>query len=163
MLSFRAESCPDALLGVEGREFELLDEGLDEDDDWVCFEADFEADLLADDDLLLDFLTELAGFFLMALAGLAGVLKLDSPPVAPVKLNSLIGDTDDLLFTLLAVDFLADFVVDLFLLAGVVVFFLMEAGVVLALLEAPAALGLGVPLMGFEVRLAGVAVCLAIL
>lgn len=72
-----------------------------------------------------------------------------------MKLSSFIGETDDLLFM---ADFLADAVVFLaldLLLAGVAAFFFfIEDGVVL---------GLGVPLMGFEDLLAGVAVCLAII
>lgn len=151
------------MLGDEGLEFEFLDEGLAADDG--CLDADLEFDLLLVD-LELDFLTELVGFFLVGLVAddLSGVLMSDSA-MAPRKLNSLIGDTEDLLLTLLEVDFLADaleFVVRLaLLLAEVVGFFLIEEGVFLA--EAPAAFGLGVLLIGFEALLAGVAVCLAIL
>lgn len=106
-------------------------------------------------------LVELDDFLLAALAGLTGVLKSGSVVIV-VKLSSLMGETDDLL---LAVDFLAElemaFVADfLAFVADEADFFLMEAGVVLALAEV---LGLGVPLIGFEARLAGVVVCFAIL
>lgn len=138
------ESCVD-LLGLEGL-----------DDDLDGGRADFVADFFVE--VLLD-LVELADFRLAALAGLTGVLKSCST-VPAVKLISLIGDTEDLL--LAAFDFLEDCVllVDLFdLLAEVEAFFLIEAGVVLAFVD----LGLGVPLIGLEALLAGVAVCLAIL
>jgi len=110
-------------------------------------------------EFLLDFV-ELVDFFLVALDGLAGVLKFCSSPAPSVRLNSRIGDIVDLL---LAVDFLVDCGVALE--AGrlaleddeeLLVFF-MDAGVVLAFED----LGLGVLLMGFEARLAGVAGCLA--
>lgn len=74
-------------------------------------------------------------------------------------LNSLIGETEDLL--LLAVDFFEDFDAEdlgLGLLVELVVFFLIEEGVVFAFED----LGLGVPLIGLEALLAGVAVCFAI-
>lgn len=155
--TWRAASC--ALLGDEGLELELLDEGLEADAG--CFDADFEMDLLLVD-LVVDFLAELLGFFLLGLADLTGVFMSDSAR-APEKLNSLIGDTEDLLLTLFEVDFLAeDLALDRLplLLAEVVGFFLIDDGVFLA--EAPAAFGLGVLLIGFEALLAGVAVCLAI-
>lgn len=163
--SVRVESCdaPDlpGLVGLEAEE--VLDEGLA-----GVLEDDFELDRLAED-LLLDLAALLplvvVLFLEELLAGLTGVLKSAESP-APVKLSSLIGDTDDLL---LAVDFLVDFDLEadegrFALLADeedeeVVLFFLIEAGVVLAFDEA---FGLGVLLMGFEARLAGVALCLAI-
>lgn len=159
------ESCDVVdLLGVWGLG-EALDEGLDDDDDFVA--DDFEADdLVADrlaaaavvEVLLLD-LAELAGFLLVALAGLVGVLKSRSPR-PNVKLSSLMGDTEDL--SLVAVGFLVeDLVADRFALLVdelAVLFFFIEAGVVFALDD----FGLGVPLMGFDDLLAGVAVCLAI-
>lgn len=138
------ESCVD-LVGLEGL-----------DDDLDGGRADLVADFLVE--VLLD-LAELADFRLTALAGLTGVLK--SCSTAPtVKLNSLIGDTEDLL--LAAFDFLVDCVllVERFALLTDedAVFFLIDVGVL-----AFDCFGLGVPLMGFEARLAGVAVCLAIL
>lgn len=139
------ESCVD-LFGLEG-----LDEDLDGG------RADLVADFLVE--VLLD-LVELADFRLTALAGLTGVLN--SCSTAPtVKLISLIGDTDDLFLS--AFDFLVDCVLlaerfDL-LTDEEAVFFLIDDGVVLAFED----LGLGVPLIGLEALLAGVAVCLAIL
>lgn len=139
------------MLGVEGRED--LDGGL------VFVVDDF---LLAVDlvGVLLDLL-DAGAFLFAALAGLTGVLKSCSLLAPSVKLSSLIGDTEDLL---LAVDFLVDCDLLADLLAfeldeEEVLFFFIEAGVVLAFED----LGLGVPLMGFEVLLAGVAVCLAML
>lgn len=145
-LSAAFESWEDAFDGLEGRDDGLDDEAL-------------LADLLAAV-LLVDF-AELGGLLLAALAGLTGVLK-SAPLVtsAPTKLVSLMGETEDLL---LADGFLdeADLEVDrLALLADAVERFLIEAGVVLALDD----LGLGVPLMGLDERLAGVVVvCLAIM
>lgn len=99
-------------------------------------------------------------FFLLAL--FAGVLTFESCSLPPtVKLNSLIGDTLDLLL-LFGAFFEVDFAplgLDLDFDAEAGCFFLMEAGVVLALDD----LGLGVPLTGFDARFAGVGVCLAIL
>lgn len=143
------ESCDD-LLGVEGRDEDL--------DGGRALVEDLLFDLLLDEVLLLD----LDGAFLLAaLVGLTGVLKSCSLLAPSVKLSSLIGDTDDLLFV---VDFRVDcdFPDDLLafeLEDEVDDFFLIEAGVVLAFDD----LGLGVPLIGFEVLFAGVAVCLAIL
>lgn len=102
------------------------------------------------------FADELGVFlFLAALDGLAGDLKsLFSD--SPIKLNSLIGETDDLLRLADEVaGFLAleRFPTGVFV-ADEVVFFLSDAGV---------DLGLGVPLMGREDLLAGVADCLAIM
>lgn len=106
-------------------------------------------------------LAELAGFLLAALVGLTGVLKsgcsLDVCDAA-VKLDSLIGDTEDLL---LAADLRCDGVgllLERFALpADAAVFFLIEAGVLAV------DFGLGVAFIGFGVRFAGVGVCLAIL
>lgn len=145
--SIRAESC-DSLLGVEGLD-EDLDDGLDA----------FVADLFAG--VLLDFADPVG--FLLTGVGLTGDLKSGSVTTV-VKLSSLIGDTEDLLLMAVEFDFLADCDVDFVagfrdLLADDVAFFFIEAGVVLAFED----LGLGVPLMGFEALLAGVAVCLAIL
>lgn len=146
------ESCDD-LLGVEG-----LDEDLD---GGRAFVEDLLFDLLLDEVLLLDLVAEDGVFLLAALAGLTGVMKSCSLLAPSVKLSSLIGDTDDLLFVVdLRVD--CDFPVDLLafeLEEEADVFFFIEAGVVLAFDD----LGLGVPLMGLEVLLAGVAVCLAIM
>lgn len=139
------ESC-DNLLGLGGL-----------DDDLEGGRADLVADFVAD--LILFDLVELAAFRLTALVGLTGVLN--SCSLAPtVKLCSLMGDTEDLLLATLDFRVDCDLLVDLFdLLAEDVVFFLIETGVVFAFDD----LGLGVPLMGLEFLLAGVAVCLAIL
>lgn len=144
------EASWDTLFGLTG-----LEEGLDDEGRGVLLlVAD---DLLAADAVLLE---ELLGVFLLV-ALLTGVFK--SCELLPmVKLNSLMGDTLDLL--LAAADAFLD--VDLAPLglllrdfeAEPADFFLMEAGVVLALDD----LGLGVPLTGFEARFAGVGVCLAI-
>ena len=139
------------LLGVDGLD-ELLGVG------FACFVADFAGVRVA-----VDFLIELCGFLLEALACLTGVLESCCSPEFPVKLNSLIGDTEDLLF---ATAFLVDcvdvvgFFADLFLLvdAEARCCFLIGDGVTFALVD----LGLGVPLIGLEALFAGVAVCLAI-
>lgn len=153
------KSCDVNLLGVDGLD-EALDEGLFEDDlgvDLAADDVDFLADLLAAGLFLADFLADddvsAVDFLFTALAGLTGVLKSWWSPT--VKLSSFIGDTEDLLLT---ADFLAaDAVVFLALdrlVDGVeLFFFFIDDGVVL---------GRGVPLMGFEDLLAGVAVCLAI-
>lgn len=95
----------------------------------------------------------LVGVFAVVLAaGLTGDLESCCSEASPVKLSSLMGETDDLLF---ASDFLADvagrLLVDarFLLVEAEVVRFLLGDGVLLAL-------GRGVPLMGREVRLAGV-------
>lgn len=144
------------MFGVEGLDEEREDgRALDGDD---VVEVDFDAERAG---ALVDLAVELGGLFLAALDLLGvfnGVLVSISPPA--VKLNSLIGDTEDLL---LARDFLADAVflleVGRFLLVEAELFFLIGVGVVLAL---DVAFGLGVPLMGFEALFAGVGVCLAI-
>lgn len=85
-------------------------------------------------------------------SGLVGVLKFFWSGEDVKLSDSLIGDTKDLFTNGLLEE--AIFLALVFLLAGVVVFFfLIELGV---------DLGLGVPLIGFEDLLAGVAVCLAI-
>lgn len=141
--------------GVEGLDVDALEEGL----------ADLFADRLAG--VLLD--AELAGCLrLDALAdGFVGVLKSFlstlSPLGEPVKLSSFIGDTEDLLLAcgFLDDDFLADevlaAVVRLALLVEAdlgAVCFLIGVGVVLAFVELD--FGRGVPLIGFDVLLAGV-------
>lgn len=95
------DSCAvDLLLGVDGRDDEARDDGLD----------GFVADLLAG--VLVDLAELGVALLLAALTGLTGVLNScsGSLPEPTVKLNSLIGDTDDLLFVVVvaAVDFLAD-------------------------------------------------------
>lgn len=139
------------MLGVEGR-----------DDDLDGGRAFVVEDLLGVD-LLIGVLLDLVddgAFLLAALAGLTGVLKSCSLLAPSVKLSSLIGETEDLL---LAVDFRVDCDLPAGLFALELeeeeVFFFIEAGVVLAFDD----LGLGVPLMGFELLFAGVEVCLAIL
>lgn len=164
--------------GVDGLD-EILEAGL--------VDVDLVADLLADvlDNLAPDDEVELVGgLFLAALAGvLAGVLDEDLAGVfagvfagvltgvlesccesAPVvKLNSLMGDTEDLL---LASDFAVDAVPLLdaearfLLVEAEIVLFLIGVGVFLAV---ELAFGRGVALMGLELRLTGVGVCLAIL
>lgn len=112
-----------------------------------------------------------AGFLLAALAGvlaildgvleadLTGVLESCCSGMAPVKLCSFMGETEDLL---LESDFLAEaadrLVVDArFLLVDAdVVRFFIGVGV-------PLLFGRGVPFIGLELRFAGVVVCLAIL
>lgn len=117
--------------------------------------------MAADDGVFAGVLADdLAGDLAGVLADvLAGVLESCCSTAAPVKLSSLIGDTEDLLFVS---DFRAEaaerLVVEArFLLVEAVVRFLIGVGVVFAL-------GRGVPLIGLEARLAGVVeVCFAIL
>lgn len=140
----------DDLLGLEGLD-EARDEGLGEGFDVL------DVDRLAD--VLFDLVELGVCLFLAALAGFTGVLNSGSF-AAIVKLNSFMGDTEDLLLATVDLRVDCDLEAERFaLLAEAVVFFLMEAGVVFALDD----LGLGVPLMGFEDLLAGVAVCLAIM
>lgn len=127
------------LLGLAGR-----DEGRD---------AEGRGVLAAD--LLADRLAELGVVFLLV-ALLTGVFKSCSLLDPIVKLSSLMGDTLDLLEVFLEVDLAALGRRAFVLLDGL---FLIEAGVVLAFED----LGLGVPLLAFEARFAGVGVCLAIL
>lgn len=151
-------SCEAALLGVDGLD-EARDEGLlveDLGEGLVDDEADEDllVDRLTDGLVLVDFFADVEAavdFLLTPLVGLTGVLKSVSPPTE--KLSSLIGDTEDRLFM---ADFLVEaelfLVLDL-LLAGVeLFFFFMDDGV---------DLGLGVPLIGLDDLLAGVAVALA--
>lgn len=163
--------------GVDGRD-EALDGGLLADEAFVMTLFD-----LLDGVLAVDLAADAGALLLAALAGvLAGVLDgvlveddadlllaggvaligvFESVSEAPVKLNSFMGDTDDLLVA--ESDLRAD-VADLlvadgrFLLVDAAAFFLAGVGVL-----AVDALGLGVPLMGLEALLAGVGVCLAIL
>lgn len=152
--------CCDDLFGLEGLG-EARGDGFGEA---LAAEGlgDFDLGLAADAFLLFaDLATELGVFLFAGLAGLTGVLKPASESPA-VKLCSLIGETEDLLLVDAAdffvdCDFIADARLDL--VAEAVVFFFIEAGVVLGFDD----FGLGVPLIGFDARLAGVGVCLAIL
>lgn len=129
-------------------------------------EYGFALDLLLDAGVLLGVADPIACFFadelgvlrfFATLDGLAGDLK-SLVSDSPIKLNSFIGDTDDLL-RLALLDEVAGFLALERLVTGVlvsddVVFFLSDAGL---------DFGRGVPLIGFEDLLAGVADCLAIL
>lgn len=163
--------------GVDGLE-EVLAGDLAEDGAFVMtLDCDLLAGVLLDEDLAADD----AGFLLAAavLAGVfAGVLvvvddlfevggdlvgDLESESEAAVKLNSLMGDTDDRLVA--DRDFLVE-ALDRLLVDGRFLLVDEELGLFLLGVGVLAIddLGLGVPLMGLaEAFLAGVGVCLAIL
>lgn len=149
------DSCTaDLLLGVDGLD-EVLEAGRD-DGRLADLVADLWAGVRA-----VDLVDELgAALLLAALAGLTGVLKSCTFGDPTVKLNSLMGETEERLLVelvfLVDCDLDADeavLVVGLFLpVDAEAALFLIGVGVVLAFDD----LGLGVPLMGFEARLAGV-------